>query len=165
MADELWSASYVSPGRGDSAHDLCKSASNLRDYQSCRGGVSFDTSCVKEKDHEARPDRYRKHGHFRCERWGGERERTGLWPLRRFASLHLASLCSPKPQRGSPRRSAHCSALSQSGQSGSHGRRQPRLQSNSLELVRKTVRACGAPERNAPHSTHSSSEPAARMMI
>ena len=28
-----------------------------------------------------RPDRYRKHGHFPCERWGRERQRTDLWPL------------------------------------------------------------------------------------
>src|SRR5262245_22975972 len=39
-------ASQVSPGREDSAHILCKPASNSRDYSSCRGVVSFDTSTL-----------------------------------------------------------------------------------------------------------------------
>jgi hypothetical protein len=44
------------------------------------------------------------------------------------------------PRLGSPRRSARCSVC-QLGQSASHGRRKPRLQSKSLELVtKKTAR-------------------------
>src|SRR6266498_2908682 len=76
----------------------------------------------REVNDEARSDRYRKPGHFGCDRWGGDGECTVLSPLRPCSKLYLASLYPPKPQLGSPRgRSAHCSVF-QPEQSGSHRR-------------------------------------------
>src|SRR5690348_18216540 len=55
-----------------------------------------------EVNNETRPDRYRKRGHFGCDRWGGDDECTVLSPLRPCANLYPTALSTPKPL-GSPR--------------------------------------------------------------
>src|SRR5436190_21935645 len=107
------------------------------------GVVCFRPCSAKGGNDEARSHRFRKRGHFGCDHWGAERECTGLQPLRCSSNLFRASQHASKPRLGSPRRSARCSVC-QLGQSASHGRRKPRLQSKSLELVTKKTRVASA---------------------
>src|SRR5262245_44498127 len=78
-----------------SAHNLWKGAANLRKSFSYAVFSLAARPHAKEKNDEARPDRYFKHGHFRSEPWPRERERADVRPATRAPTTRAPTPPNP----------------------------------------------------------------------